>query len=316
MSVFISIVVMLGVSLVAGCSTKGSTLLLEQQNATLKIAKLRSQADDLPVLRTVDLATGLVFRTYYDTAVAEVARTSILTIAAMYHEVAHLVAADPGLVNWAAVAFIQNPAYVPPRCGGEVRWGVLVDNSGQLGSEGTTDLYQTLPHEQVHSVQGTISPGLPRWFSEGMAEWAGLQVTQRRTPALAEERRADLRRAYELLAEPLNLSDWGGMIVKPESILRQVTPEQRARIEVDTTYSPPGPFSFGPDDFISNESNTLARYGGSLAIFEMLEETAGQEQMRSWFRAVWQASGRLSTKALISLALEHTGVDLQPWFDR
>lgn len=315
-TVFSGIFILLVISLVSSCATKGVSVVQEQPNATLKIAQLRTQTDDLPVLRTVDLMTGMVYRTYYDAAVEEVTHTFISDMAAMYRELAHLVAADPGLVEWAAVAFIKDSAYVPPRHGREVRWSILIDNSGQLGSAGITDFYQILPHEQVHAVQGTFKPGLPRWFSEGMAEWAGLQVTQRRQPDLAERRRADLRHAYESINGPLDLSAWGGVTVKREAFLRQVTSEQRARIEVDSTYSPPGPFNFSPDDFISDESNTLARYGGSLALFEMLEAAAGHEKMRSWFRAVWQADGRLNTEALISLANEHTGIDLHPWFNR
>ncbi|MBA3986352.1 MAG: hypothetical protein H0X63_07240 [Flavobacteriales bacterium] len=311
-----SIIILIAGSLVASCASKGIAILQEQPNTSLKMAQLHLQADDLPFLRTVDLSTGLVFRTYYDSISEKVARTSISTIVDMYREVAYLVAADPGMVNWAAIAFIQNSEYIPPRQGGEVRWGILVDDSGQLGAEGIWDFYLKLPHEQVHALQGTFKPGLPRWFSEGMAEWAGLQVSQRREPALAEQKRMELRNAHETLDQPLDLSGWGGVTVNPEAIIRQVTIEQRLKMEADSTYSPPGPFSFGPDDLISDESNTLARYGGSLALFEMLEETVGQEQMRSWFHAVWQANGRLNTETLISLAYEHMGIDLQPWFKR
>ncbi|CAN5852797.1 hypothetical protein BH23GEM3_BH23GEM3_03150 [soil metagenome] len=67
---------------------------------------------------------------------------------------------------------------------------------------------------------------------------------------------------------------------------------------------------------ISDAANTLARYGGSLALFEMLEERVGQEPMRTWFQAVWQAGNRLTTEKLISLAQEHLEGDLQPWFER
>ena len=308
-------VVAVGMS-VASCVTSGTSVGQEQPNETLKIAQLRSQGDDLPVLRTVDMETGLVFRTYYNDSVEEIALTSIPEMASMYRELAHLVGADPGLVDWSAVAFIKDSAYIPPRHGGEVRWKVLVDDAGQLGSEGTGDLHETIPHEQVHAIQNTFNPGLPRWFSEGMAEWAGLQVTHQRAPDLAEQRRTDFAHAYKSLAEPLKLSSWGGVTVNPEAILRQVTPEQRARMKADSTYVPPGPFNFGPSDLISDESNTPARYGGSLALFEMLEETSGHEQMLSWFRAVWQADEKLNTEALISLAREHMGVDLQPWFNR
>ncbi|MDP3939276.1 MAG: hypothetical protein Q8R92_14225 [Deltaproteobacteria bacterium] len=314
-AVGLSLAVQLGSTLVAACAS-GRAALVQEQRASLKIAQLRPQPEDLPVLRAVDLATGLVFRAYYDAAVEHVARTYIPTIAALCREAAMLVAVDPGLVDWSAVAFVQDSGYVPPRRSGEVRWNVLVDPSRHLGPVGERDLYQTLPHEQVHAIQSTLGSEPPRWFAEGMAEWAGLHVTQRRAPVLAQERRTELRNAYESLSEPLNLSGWGGVTVKREAILRQVTPEQRARMETDPSYSPPGPFRFGSGDMISDESNALARYGASLALFEMLEKTAGLDRMRAWFRAVWQVDRRLNTEELLSRAYEHTGVDLQPWFRR
>ncbi len=149
-----------------------------------------------------------------------------------------------------------------------------------------------------------------------MAEWAGLKVTERWAPNLAQARRAKRRRTLEASPGPLKLASWGGVTVKREAFLRQVTPEVRARMEADPRYMPPGPFSFGPGDMISDESNTLARYAGSLALFEALEQKAGAERMQAWFRAVWQADGKLDTGRLTVLAREYTGVDLKPLLER
>jgi hypothetical protein len=309
------IIVLVSVSMAVGCAgTK--PMPLTEDAPRLVTADVRPRGDDLPGIRVVDRVSGAVIRVYYEGEVEGLARRYVPTLVSMYAELAHLVAADPGEIVWSAVAFVQDPDWVPPRHPGEVRWSVLVDSLEELGPRGRQDLFRTLPHEQVHAIQHALSPGLPRWFSEGMAEWAGLHVTNRFAPELAEGRRARLHAAFESLGENLNLSGWGGVTVRREAILRQVTPDQRARMESDPSYMPPGPFRFGPEDMISDEANTPARYGGSLALFEMIERTVGREDMHAWLGAVWQAGKRLNTEELITLAEDHTGVDLRPWFSR
>lgn len=279
----------------------------------LKKVRLRAAEDDLPSIRVVDLKNGAVFRVYFDKSSARVAEDSIPILAAFYRELAEITGVDGGQVNWSSVAFVQNAEYNPPRRGGEVRWKVVIDSNGQLGPTGITDLYSTIPHEQVHAIQGTFASGLPRWFNEGQATWAGLKVTERWRPELARKERASLAQANKAATGTLNLPKWGGVQVKPEAILRQLTPEQRERMQKDPTYQPPGPFSFRPDDFISDESNARARYGASLEIFERLERSAGRKRLHAWFRSVWQQRAGVNTEKLVALAHEQTGLDISPW---
>jgi hypothetical protein len=279
----------------------------------LKKVRLRATQDDLASIRVVDLKNGTVFRVYFDEGSAQVAEDSVPVLAAFYRELAEIIGIDGGRVDWSSVAFVQNPEYNPPRRGGEVRWKVLVESNGQIGPAGINDLYLVLPHEQVHAIQGTFTGDLPRWFKEGQATWAGLKVTERWRPELARKERAGLTQAHKAANEPLKLPVWGGVRVKPEAILRQLTPEQRERMLKDPTYEAPGPFTFGQGDFISDESSARARYGASLDVFERLEQSAGRKVMHAWFRSAWQQGSDLKTEKLVTLAREQTKVDISQW---
>lgn len=263
---------------------------------------------DLASIRVMDTARHLVFRVYFDSTSQPAAMATIPTLAEMYAQIAHELGAEPSRVEWAAVAFVNDTGYVSPRVGREVRWTVGVERSGSLGPRGERNLYVVLPHEQAHSIQGSMTDGLPRWFQEGQAEWAGLRVTERWRPVLAEEQRQE--KAATFGDVPRRLSAWGGIRVKPEAILRQMTPEQRARRAQDSTYMPPGPWTLGSADFISDESELAARYGAALALFTKLERTRGANNLTAWFRELWTESNSLTTPSLIVSARQRFGVDI------
>jgi hypothetical protein len=281
-----------------------------QRAAELTVMRVRAAPGDLPAFRVVNRATGAVFKVYFEPAAQALAERSLGELDRMTAEVARLARADPGQVDWAAVVFSSDPSYVPPRLGGEVRWTIPVTKSGELGPEGEKMLFGTLPHEQTHAVQNSLSPKLPRWFHEGQAAWVGQKYTGHRRPDLARSWRDGAMKARAAASGPLKLASWGGMQVKREAILRQLTPEQRLRMAKDPTYSPPGPFAFGPGDMISDESDTLARYGDALALFEELEAERGGPALERWFAAVWRAPAPVDTDALVALARERLGKDL------
>jgi len=278
--------------------------------SSIVVTRPRSAPGDILGVRVMDPDRRLVFRVYFDSTSRAVALKAIPTIAAMYATLSQSVGADPAKVVWAAVAFVRDTAYLPPRNTGEVRWSVNVEPSGELGARGETDLYLILPHEQVHSLQNSLSEGAPRWFQEGQAEWAGLRVTDRLRPALAARKRQEDVAAYAGL--PRRLAAWGGVTVKREAILRQMTPEQRARQAVDSTYQPPGPWKFNPSDFVSDESATAARYGAALALFTELERARGSSQFVNWNRRLWDEPKPLTTEALTASIQEHFGLDIRP----
>ena len=278
--------------------------------SSIVITRPRSAPGDILGVRVIDPARRLVFRVYFDSTGRAAAFRAIPTIADMYETLSQSVGADPARVVWAAVAFVGDTSYLPPRNNGEVRWSVNVEPSGELGTRGETDLYLTVPHEQVHSLQNSLSEGAPRWFQEGQAEWAGLRVTDRLRPALAARKRQEDVAAYAGL--PRRLAAWGGVTVKREAILRQMTPEQRARQAVDSTYQPPGPWKFNPSDFVSDESATAARYGAALALFTELERARGSSQFVNWNGRLWDEPKPLTTEALTASIQEHFGFDIRP----
>jgi hypothetical protein len=292
-----------------GLMTFLSTSALRAQSSIV-VTRPRSSQSDLLGVRVMDPDRRLVFRVYFDSTGRALALKEIPTIAAMYASLSQSVGADPAQVEWAAVAFVRDTSYVPPRNNGEVRWSVTVEPSGLLGARGETDLYLTLPHEQVHAIQNSLSEGAPRWFQEGQAEWAGLRITDRLRPSLGTRKRQEDAAAYASL--PRHLASWGSVSVKREAILRQMTPEQRARQARDSTYMPPGPWKFGPEDFVSDESETAARYGAALAVFSEIERARGSSQLVDWYHRLWDESKPLTTEALTASIREHFGVDIAP----
>jgi hypothetical protein len=282
--------------------------------ADLEIGPVAAEADDLASRTVVDRGTGATFKVFFDPISAAVARDTIPLLAAFYRRVAELVAVDPGKVDWASVLFARNAEdLVLTRKEGLTLWRVDVAADGQPSETGIKTLYQVVPHEQVHATQhlGHGPMGLARWFAEGQATWAGVQVTDEWRPDLAREERA--RRAGELAAskQPLALGQWGGVHPKPEAILRQLTPEQRAQFEKDpSSVQLSGTFRFGPDDFLQDESNSPARYGASLALFERIDAQAGRPAVLDWFRAVQQAGPTVDSNRIAALASDSTGVDI------
>lgn len=250
--------------------------------------------------------TFSVFREGVDGAIAG---NHSRDLARAYRIVSEAIGVEPSDVSWAQVAFTRDSGYQPPRVQDVTRWVVPLERSGSLGSKGMWALYQLVPHEQVHSIQGLFGP-LPRWYSEGMAEWAGLKATAVLAPSIEAERRAQHDQQLAAATRPLSLASWGGVQVKPEAFLRQLTPEQRRKKEADPNYSPPGPFSFTPEDFVSDESNTAARYAASLALFEAIEAEAGPEGMRTWIAEVAKLPDPKRTNDIARLAKEIAGVDI------
>jgi hypothetical protein len=278
--------------------------------SSIVVTRPRSARGDILGVRVMDLDQRLVFRVYFDSTSQAVALKAIPAIDSIYAMLSQNLGADPAKVVWAAVAFVTDTAYLPPRNNAEVRWTVNVEPSGELGSRGETDLYLTLPHEQVHSLQNSLTEGAPRWFQEGQAEWAGLRITDRLRPALAAKKRQEDSAAYGGL--PRRLAAWGGVTVKREAMLRQMTAEQRTRLAADSTYQPPGPWKFNPSDFLSDESETAARYGAALALFTELERAGGSSQLIDWYHRLWDEPRRLTTQSLTASIREYLGLDIAP----
>lgn len=274
----------------------------------LEFAALPSDAKDN--LRGVSV-TGkdFSFQVYRDANDLKAAESVSAELSKVYEILADTFGLAPNEVIWSQVALSRDPNYEPPRHDNLTRWTIPLDKSGALGPSGKDALYVLIPHEQVHAIQNRFG-NFPRWYSEGMAEWAGLKATSALQLHLAHKRREALSNARLSVKEPLNLQSWGGISPKPEAVMRQITPEQRARMLSEPGYMPPGPFSFGPGDLVSDESNTLARYAASLEIFETIEAKAGPKQMLSWLNAVAKLPNPKKTDEIVKLANSLAGVDI------
>ena len=263
---------------------------------------------DLPSVRAMDAARGLVFRVYYDSVSRQAALNAVPILADMYAELAQNTGANGAMVEWAAVAFVSDRSYVSPRIGNEVRWTVTVEPTGAIGRAGERDLYVTIPHEQIHSIQSSLVGKTPRWFSEGQAEWAGLIVTEQQRPVFAVTERREKAAAFS--GVPRRLSSWGGITISQKAMLRQMTAEQRAHHAQDPTYMPPGPWTLGSADMISDESELSARYGAALALFAGIERAKGRDQLANWFRQLWKEGNPLTTEAITASARAMLQIDL------
>lgn len=125
--------------------------------------------------------------------------------------------------------------------------------------------------------------------------------------------RADARKgahALEESTEPVALNRWGGMRVKPEAILRQVSAEEREKIKADPHYTPAGPFSFGPGDMISDESNTPPRYEAAWRVFASLEAAYGAARVEAWAIDLTAAGGSVTGARVQETAAAAFGEDL------
>lgn len=258
---------------------------------------------------------GLSFVVYSGQSDIPIVKNNSGLLSIVCRSLASSIGVEPGTVQWSEIVFTRDENYVPPRDKeAVVRWSVPLSKTGVLESIGREQLFSTIPHEQVHAIQGPFGE-IPRWFSEGMAEWAGLKATKLVAPDLYAKRKEQLDAAMASATAPLALKSWGGVKPKPEAMLRQLTPEQKQRMASDPGYFPPGPFIFGPADFISDESNTLARYAASLRVFEKIEQASSIAGMHAWFQSVRGLPSPKKTSDIVRLAKETTGVDISGKID-
>ncbi len=277
--------------------------------AEMEVTRVAARPGDLESFKAIHRLTGIAFNVYFDQQSAVIARDSIPLLASLYRDVAALTGANTAATRWHAVVFARDAEkLVLHRYKNETRWEIDVGAGGTLSEDGVRSLYGTIPHEQVHGVSGHGPDGLPRWYSEGQATWAGLRVTERWRPDQAARERTRYALEAKTAKQPLALGKWGGMRVKHEALLRQLTPAQRAAVEKDPSAMPSGPFTFVDGDFEEDESNTVARYGGSLALFEEIEKRAGTLAMQDWFRAVASKAGKLSNEDVIALAPQNARI--------
>jgi hypothetical protein len=278
----------------------------------LQVAHVRS-ANDLPAYRVVNRSTGAVFTLYYDEASRSLAESQIAPLDRVLTEVARLAQVKAGEVNWGSVSFSAQEGH--GHRGPDARWQVRTDAAGKLTPEGARMLFTTIPHEQVHAAQKSRQLRLPTWFAEGQASWIGLKVTRRVNPEFADAWRDRALAAAKAPGFRPDLANWTGPRVSGEVIRAQLPPEERAKMDRDPTYRPSGTFSFTTSQTLSDESQTLGRYGAALTLFERLEADVGLDAVNAWMAAVWSHPTTPTTAELVALARMYAKRDVGPWLE-
>lgn len=273
----------------------------EAEVSGVEVVSFPATGGDLPGLRVTHQPSGAWMNIYFDASSESAARARAACLGA---ELAYLHDATGDTrsdAQWAGAVFTADADYAQPAGMTQTRWEIHT-TGGEITDAVDEMLLVTLPHEQVHNFQGRHGAQTPRWFHEGHAVWVGRKVAQRVSPnrsALdAEAGAADLNASME----PVALARWGGVSVKREAILRQVNPEDRARMEADPTYMPKVSLTFGPGDMVSDESNTAARYEASWMIFRDIEAARGALAVQTWVRNVTAGSGRIETNDVVTAA--------------
>ncbi|WP_292035667.1 MULTISPECIES: hypothetical protein [unclassified Brevundimonas] len=265
---------------------------------------------DLPGLTVRDEVSGAWMTVFHDAPSATAAARFAPCLGAQLRLLHYKTADVRSEARWASVAFTTDAAYQPPRDGSETRWTIVTTAHGAVDDAALTRLNVTIPHEQVHAFQKHAGAVTPRWFHEGHAEWVGRQVTRALSPTHADQHAADGEDSLARSTVAVALDRWGGVAVKREALLRQLSPEDRRRAEHDPSFVPPGPFSFGPDDLESDESNAPARYQAAWRQFETLAREVGDAPVRDWVKAITETSGRVANTDVDQAAVVHLGRQL------
>jgi hypothetical protein len=213
--------------------------------------------------------------------------------------------------QWHSVIFTREQNHVPSQASGDkVRWIISTDPAAPRMSSPQAMVLETVPHEQVHDYQARNRTKLPLWVLEGHATWVGHRITTMLDPQVGQSKRNETLSRVNLAAVPARLAEWGDRRPKREAILRQVSPQERAKMDADPAYIPNVPLLFTLEDFESDESRTLERYAASLLVFEGLEERHGAEKVRRWMAELTAVSGTVSREMLAASIMSHFAEDL------
>jgi hypothetical protein len=274
------------------------------------IEEASSDDPDLKMLR-ITARRGAFMHVYYDPQSEAIARRYASCLGTQLNLLAIELLDEREAAHWFSVIFTSAQDYIPSQTAGvKTRWIISTNPASPQGSAPQAMVLETMPHEQVHDYQNRNRAKLPLWVLEGHATWVGLRITTMLDPQIGQSKRKKTLSRVDLKAVPAKLAEWGDRRPKREAMLRQVSPEDRAKMEVDPTYIPNVRFVFTLDDFESDESRTLERYAASLLIFEGLEERHGTDKVRQWIAEITAATGNVSKNTLAASIMRHFGEEL------
>lgn len=268
--------------------------------------------DEMGTLRATSEASGAFLRIYYDAGSEAIARARAACLGAQLPMLERELGDDRRGTEWSSVVFTQDAAYVPPRGEGiQARWPVTVLPDGNLSPVGHAIIVSIIPHEQVHAYQTRAGARPSRWVGEGHASWVQARIVPLLDPEMVQGTRA--HRASQLAAAegPINLAQWGSPRPKREAIMRQVSAEDRARMEADPNYRPTGSFRFNRDDFEGDVlTESQAQYGAAASVFDGLEARHGAAAVQAWMTEISAGSGPITLPTLVETVQRHFGESL------
>lgn len=266
---------------------------------------------EMASLRATSEASGAFLRIYYDAGSEAIARARAACLGAQLPMLERETGDDRRGAEWSSVIFTQDAAYTPPR--GEnmkTRWPVTVLSDGNLSPAGHVMIVSVIPHEQVHAYQTRSGARPPRWLAEGHASWIQSRIVPQLDPQMDQGTREHRARELASVEGPINLAQWGSVRPKREAIMRQVSAEDRARMQADPNFHPTGAFRFGPDDFETDMSDQTANYAAAAAVFNGLEARHGTAAVQAWIAEISHSSGPITLPALVETVQRHFGESL------
>lgn len=276
----------------------------------VQIEEALSDDPDLKMLRITG-RRGSFMHVYFDAGSEAVARQYAACLGTQLNLLSTELLDEREGVQWDSVVFSSAADYTPSSAAGlKRRWVISTDPSAFHGVAPRPMVLETMPHEQVHEYQSRNGAELPLWFSEGHASWAGLKITSMLDPEAGKSGRDKTLNDADLDPVPADLANWGNRRPKREAMLRQVSPEDRAKMEADPTYIPNATFQFTLDDFESDESKTIERYAASLLVFEGLEARHGADKVRRWAADITSGADVVSEGMLATSIKAHFGADM------
>ena len=284
--------------------------------AGIRIEPVIASADDLPKLRITDVESGGWMYAYYDATSERAAWARAACFGAQLRLLNTELSGARRNAQWYGAVFATIAAYVPPASETVTRWHVPVRSDGAFLKEGQDMVVLTMPHEQVHGFQIRAGAQVPRWFSEGHAEWLSRFVKQAIAPSAAQKDALGYEAVLAAATMPVALESWGGLKIKREAIFRQVSEDERHKMEADPRYYPPmnaRSFKFGPNDLMGDESNQSfikARYEAAWRIFRDLEAAHGKAAVQRWVTNLTSQAGSVTATRIKGEAQSEMGEDL------
>lgn len=251
---------------------------------------------DLPYFAVEDMKTSAVVRIYFDQSFGGAVREKASCIGAEFAMLASLIPDQATEFEWSPIALTAGAGYFPLRRQVERRWPKATGKSN-WSTDADDFVFRLVPHEEVHACQDARRPtGLPTWFREGQADWAGLKVTAQLRPDVARVYRERLGAALKRSPD-IDLAEW--RVAGREMVER-----------VALTASLNGALESGTRPEAERE---LSRNAAALALFDGLERRHGQAAVQAWIADVLAAQGN---DRIVSLARQRFGEDIGPLLHR